>query len=113
MKGNAGPVNPKDASETPLTATLDLKHFDPVAAGVVQANQGISMLADITAQITSNGQSAHQQWNGACGPAEAGGQWLSRARTRLISPTPSITTCKPEPARSTIWASRPAVWSCM
>jgi AsmA protein len=58
MKGNAGPVNPKDASETPLSATLTLNHFDPVAAGVVQANQGISMLADITAQVTSNGQSA-------------------------------------------------------
>jgi AsmA protein len=58
MKGNAGPVNPTDASETPLSATLTLTHFDPVAAGVVQANQGISMLADITAQITSNGQNA-------------------------------------------------------
>ena len=58
MKGNAGPVNPTDASETPLSATLTLTHFDPVAAGVVQANQGISMLADITAQINSNGQNA-------------------------------------------------------
>jgi AsmA protein len=33
-----------------------LKHFDPVAAGVIQANQGISMLADVTAQVTSSGQ---------------------------------------------------------
>jgi AsmA protein len=57
VKGNAGPVNQKDASETPLNANLTLKHFDPVAAGVVQASQGISMLADITAQVTSNGQS--------------------------------------------------------
>jgi AsmA protein len=56
VKGNAGPVNQKDASDTPLNATINLKHFDPVAAGVVQANQGISMLADITAQVTSNGQ---------------------------------------------------------
>jgi AsmA protein len=55
-KGNAGPVNQKDASDTPLNATINLKHFDPVAAGVIQANQGISMLADITAQVTSNGQ---------------------------------------------------------
>jgi len=57
VKGNAGPVNQKDASDTPLNATINLKHFDPVAAGVVQANQGISMLADITAQVSSNGQS--------------------------------------------------------
>jgi AsmA protein len=57
VKGNAGPVNQKDASDTPLNATINLKHFDPVAAGVLQANQGISMLADITAKVTSNGQS--------------------------------------------------------
>ena len=56
VKGDAGPVNQKDASDTPLNANLDLKHFDPVAAGVVQRSQGISMLADITAKITSNGQ---------------------------------------------------------
>jgi AsmA protein len=56
VKGNAGPVNQKDASDTPLNANINLKHFDPVAAGVVQPSQGISMLADITAQVTSNGQ---------------------------------------------------------
>ncbi len=55
MKGTAGPVSVKDASDTPLNATIDLKHFDPVAAGVVQASQGISMLADINAQVTSDG----------------------------------------------------------
>jgi AsmA protein len=56
VKGNAGPVNEKDASETPLGANISVKHFDPVAAGVVQKSQGISMLADITAQVTSDGQ---------------------------------------------------------
>jgi AsmA protein len=56
MKGNAGPVNEKDASETPLGANISLKHFDPVAAGVIPASQGISMLADITAQVVSDGQ---------------------------------------------------------
>jgi AsmA protein len=56
VKGNAGPVNEKDAAETPLGANITVKHFDPVAAGVVQKSQGISMLADITAQVTSDGQ---------------------------------------------------------
>jgi AsmA protein len=56
VKGNAGPVNQKDASETPLGANIDLKHFDPVAAGVLPKSNGVSMLADITAQVTSNGQ---------------------------------------------------------
>jgi AsmA protein len=56
VTGNAGPVNQKDASETPLGAAINLKHFDPVAAGVVTKSQGISMLADIAAKVTSNGQ---------------------------------------------------------
>ena len=56
VKGNAGPVNQKDAAETPLGANISVKHFDPVAAGVLQKSQGISMLADIAAQVTSNGQ---------------------------------------------------------
>jgi len=56
VKGNAGPINEKDASETPLGANISLKHFDPVAAGVLPKSQGVSMLADITAQVTSNGQ---------------------------------------------------------
>jgi AsmA protein len=56
VKGNAGPVNEKDAAATPLGANITVKHFDPVAAGVVPKSQGISMLADIAAQVTSNGQ---------------------------------------------------------
>jgi AsmA protein len=56
VKGNAGPVNEKDAAETPLGANITVKHFDPVAAGALQKNQGISMLADIAAQVTSDGQ---------------------------------------------------------
>ena len=55
-KGNAGPANEKDAAATPLGANITVKHFDPVAAGVVQKSQGVSMLADIAAQVTSNGQ---------------------------------------------------------
>ena len=56
VRGNAGPVNQQDASETPLGANISLKHFDPVVAGVVEKSQGFSMLADIAAQVTSNAQ---------------------------------------------------------
>jgi AsmA protein len=56
VKGTAGPVSVKDASDTPLNATIDLKHFDPVAAGAIEASQGIAMLADIDAQVSSNGE---------------------------------------------------------
>jgi AsmA protein len=80
VKGNAGPVNQKDASDTPLNANISLKHFDPVAAGVIEASQGISMLADITAQLTSNGQTLTS--NGT----------VQAARLQLVangSPTPN------------------------
>ena len=56
VDGRAGPVNEKDASDTPFNAKIDVKHFDPVASGILQANQGISMLANVAAQATSDGQ---------------------------------------------------------
>src|SRR3984957_8652239 len=80
LKGNAGPVNPKDTSETPLSTTLSLKHCDPVAAGLVRASQGLSMLADISGQVSSNGQSL------------TGSGTVHAARLQLVangSPTPN------------------------
>lgn len=56
VKGNAGPVSQQDASDTPLNADIQLTHFDPVAAGVIDKNQGMAMLLDIGAKVTSNGQ---------------------------------------------------------
>jgi AsmA protein len=55
LKGTAGPVAQNDTSLTPFQATLDLKHFDPLAAGAVEPSVGISMLADFNAQVTSSG----------------------------------------------------------
>jgi len=55
LKGTAGPVALGDVSLTPFQATLDLKHFDPLAAGFLQPSDGISMLADFNAQLSSSG----------------------------------------------------------
>jgi AsmA protein len=55
LNGTAGPVAQNDTSLTPFQATLAIKHFDPVAAGAVQPSDGISMVADFDAQVTSNG----------------------------------------------------------
>ena len=55
LKGTAGPVAQGDTSLTPFQATLDLKHFDPLTAGAIQPSDGISMLADFSAQVTSSG----------------------------------------------------------
>jgi len=55
LSGTAGPISQKDASETPVRASLQIAHLDPVAAGIVDASKGISTVADIDAQIESNG----------------------------------------------------------
>lgn len=55
LNGTAGPLAQKDASDTPFQATLQLKHFDPIAAGVVEPSAGISMVVDIDSQLASNG----------------------------------------------------------
>lgn len=57
LKGNAGPLALKDAADTPFRATLDLKQFDPVAAGVIDPSKGISMVVDLQSQLASDGTS--------------------------------------------------------
>lgn len=56
LSGTAGPVSQQDAMKTPLQASLAVKHFDPVATGVVTPNEGVAMVADINAQLTSDGK---------------------------------------------------------
>lgn len=58
VTGNAGPVNQRDASLTPITAQVALKHGDLVNAGLVEASQGISGIADLDTKLVSNGQTA-------------------------------------------------------
>lgn len=58
LDGSAGPVSRSNAVATPLRASLIVKHFDPVAAGVVAPSEGISTVADIDAQLTSDGKTA-------------------------------------------------------
>lgn len=58
ISGNAGPINQHDASLTPLTAQVSLKHADLVAAGFVEPAQGIAGIADLDTKIVSNGQAA-------------------------------------------------------
>jgi AsmA protein len=56
LNGTAGPLNRQDMTATPLKASLEVKHFDPVKAGVLPASEGVSMVADITAQADSDGR---------------------------------------------------------
>ncbi|HMF64604.1 MAG TPA: DUF748 domain-containing protein [Edaphobacter sp.] len=60
LSGSAGPINQRDASLTPFTARLELKHLDPLAAGFVDATAGITGLINaINVQATWNGQQLH------------------------------------------------------
>jgi AsmA protein len=58
LSGSAGPLSQKDAADTPFKAGLQIRHLDPVAAGIVDAGKGISMVDDIDAQIASDGNTA-------------------------------------------------------
>jgi AsmA protein len=46
LKGSAGPFNQQDASATPFSGHLDVKHLDPLAAGFVDASDGVSGTID-------------------------------------------------------------------
>ncbi len=55
LRGDAGPIAQQDASKTPFNATLEIKHFDPVAANVIQESDGVGMIADLSAKLASDG----------------------------------------------------------
>jgi len=60
IKGNAGPINQRDASLTPFSANLEVKHLDPLAAGFVDNTAGVTGTIDaINVQATWNGQLLH------------------------------------------------------
>ena len=50
VQGNAGPINQEDASATPFSGHLELKHIDPLAAGFVDAADGITGQVDSVMQ---------------------------------------------------------------
>ena len=56
ITGNAGPISQQDASLTPITAQVTLKHADLVAAGFVEPSQGVAGIADLDTKLVSNGQ---------------------------------------------------------
>jgi AsmA protein len=81
LTGNAGPLSASNAADTPFQAKLALKSFDPVAAGVLDPNAGISMKVDISSDLISDGVSLISR-----GKIEANG--LQLARTGSPAPHP-------------------------
>ncbi len=56
VEGKAGPINATDASLTPLSATVDVKHLDLASTGFVDASSGLAGLIDFTGDLASDGQ---------------------------------------------------------
>ena len=56
LEGHAGPINPTDASLTPLQARVSVKQLDLAAAGIAELSPGISGLADFEGTVTSDGK---------------------------------------------------------
>jgi len=81
LKGTAGPLNQQNAEATPVEASLTVNSFDPVAAGVLPASEGIGMVADVTAQLQSDGKTMTSS-----GKITATHLLLSRGGTPAVQP---------------------------
>ena len=55
VSGTVGPINPQDAASTTFDAQVTIKHLDPVVAGYVDPEAGISMIGGLDAHIVSDG----------------------------------------------------------
>jgi AsmA protein len=58
LDGTAGPIDPADASLTPLQAKVNVNNLDLAASGFVDATSGIGGIADFSGTVTSNGHQA-------------------------------------------------------
>ena len=56
VKGKLGPINGDDVATTPAEAKISLKHFDPVAAGFLNPDAGVSLVADVETHAVSDGK---------------------------------------------------------
>jgi AsmA protein len=61
LDGTAGPIDPADASLTPLNAKISAKHLDLAASGFVDPSTGIAGLADFNGTVSSDGKTAKAQ----------------------------------------------------
>jgi AsmA protein len=60
LSGTAGPINQEDASATPFSGNLEMKHIDPLAAGFVDASDGVTgLINDMVLDASWNGQQMH------------------------------------------------------
>ncbi len=58
VSGHLGPVNSGDAAATPAEAQIMVKGLDPVAAGFIDPEDGLSLLADLNVHTAFDGQTS-------------------------------------------------------
>ena len=56
VEGKAGPIDPQDASLTPLDATINVKHLDLASTGFVDASSGLAGMIDFRGDLASDGR---------------------------------------------------------
>jgi len=56
VSGHLGPINGADAAATPVEAQITVKSFDPVGAGFLDPEDGLSFLADLDVHTAFDGQ---------------------------------------------------------
>lgn len=61
MDGKAGPLDPDDASATPLDARVQIKQLDIAATGFIDPASGLGGIVDFNGTLTSNGREARSQ----------------------------------------------------
>src|ERR1700753_2253117 len=60
LSGTAGAIDEKDASATPFSGHLEMKHIDPVAAGFIDASAGVTGVVEgLTLDASWSGQQMH------------------------------------------------------
>lgn len=55
LTGTVGPLNAKDAAETPFQAALEVKNLDLASTGFIDPASGMAGLIDVTSTVTSDG----------------------------------------------------------
>ncbi len=63
VSGKAGPINPADASKTPVEATLKVKGMDLARSGFVDPASGMAGSVHLEATLNSNGKQAKMTGN--------------------------------------------------
>jgi AsmA protein len=56
VEGKLGPISSDDVATAPAEAKISLKHLDPVAAGFLNPDAGVSLVADVETHAVSDGK---------------------------------------------------------